>query len=104
MEEIGQANERKIYYISVHRTRDWADQLPHENWLVLPIVNDKNEELLEKVARACLDKKVGYFCSVGQECEWAHDWFDNLILSNRISKGLPIAYATVHFYEKTAVP
>ncbi len=31
-----------------------------------------------------------YVCTVGQECEWAHDWFDETILVNRINKKLPI--------------
>lgn len=91
MDNIGQIDNKKIYYLSVNKTADWADKLPDKNWLVVPICDNRDTELLDKFAHACLDKNVLYVCAVGQECEWAHDWFDETVLVNRINKKLPIS-------------
>jgi hypothetical protein len=91
MDIIGNINERLIYYLSVEKTTDWADKLPNKNWLVVPICDRRDTALIDKVVQACLDKNVLYVCAIGQECEWAHDWFDETILTNRINKKLPIS-------------
>jgi len=91
LDTIGQIDDRKIYYLSVYETANWADKLPDKNWLVIPICDRRDADMLDKVAKVCLDKNVLYVCTVGEECEWAHDWFDETILLNRIDKKLPIS-------------
>lgn len=91
MDNIGQIDDKEIFYLSVKQTADWVDKLPAKNWLVLPICDNRDTKLFDEVAQACLDQKVLYVCTVGQECEWAHDWFDETILSNRINNKLPIS-------------
>jgi hypothetical protein len=91
MNNIGQINDRQIIYLSIKETVNWADLLPSGNWLVLPISDTRDKELLDKIANACLDNKVNYICTVGPECEWIHDWFDQTIFVRRIENGQPIS-------------
>jgi hypothetical protein len=91
MNKIGQAKStnRDVYYIST-KTDNWTNFLPTNNWLALPICDHRDTELLDKVAHSCLDNNVTYICTVGQECELTHDWFDETILERRIKSGQPV--------------
>ena len=84
MDKLGHArtSEREVFYLST-TTENWYDLLPMENWLVLPIVEKKDVELWSNVAKACLDNQVTYVCTIGNECEQLHDWFDETILVRR---------------------
>ncbi len=92
MIKIGTADttNREIFYLSTHDD-NWTDFLPSQNWLAFLIVEGKNDSLLDKVAYACLSRNVNYVCTVGQECEYAHDWFDETIVARKIELGQSIA-------------
>ncbi len=91
MEKIGQIEDRKIYYLSVNETENWVDKLPNNNWLVAVICDKRDAKLLEQVTKSCLEKGVLYVCTMGQECEWAHDYFDEMVFIYRLNKKLPIS-------------
>jgi hypothetical protein len=65
---------------------DWLDNLPTENWLVFPIGNDKDLEGYSKFADKCIDNNVLYVCAAGQNGEFIHDIFDELIVWKKIEK------------------
>lgn len=87
MIRIGNSNNREIFYINVSTDLDWLNNLPTENWLVFPIGNDKDIEAYSKLADKCTDNNVLYVCSAGQNGEFIHDIFDELIVWKRIEKG-----------------
>ena len=85
---ISKTNNREVYYISTS-TVEWYDLLPDDNWLVLPIVDRKETELINFISNACLKRNVRYICTLGKECEYVHDSFDETILIRRIKNNLP---------------
>ena len=87
MNTIGFSNNRLIFYFSIQKTKNWIDYLPTENWLVMPICNNKDRDLIDSVAHACIDRNVEYMCAVGKECEWVHDWFDEIIVERILKIG-----------------
>ena len=99
MEKLGQANNRQVYYLSVVNRANWAGLLPSDTWLAIPIADNKDKRLIGEIAHACLENKVTYICSLGKECEWVHDWFDEAILLRRIKLGLPISLPDDFEYE-----
>lgn len=91
MDTLGEINEREILYLPIRQTNKWVDNVPKGNWLAVTICDTKDKELLDKVTNTCLDNNVNYICTLGQECEWIHDWFDETILLRRIKNGQPIS-------------
>ena len=61
----------------------WENELPTENWLVIPFGHTKDVKLISRLANVCLDKKVNYACTIGQTCELIHDIFDEEIVSRK---------------------
>ena len=64
--------------------------MPNDNWLVLPIGNERDYNLIKTISRVCIDKNVNYLCALGQACKMIHDIFDETIIEKRIEKGLSI--------------
>lgn len=86
MDKIGEHNDRQVFYISTKEI-DWADHLPTENWLVLPIGDNNDLELIRSIAKKCLEKNVSYICASGQQSSLIHDTFDHFIIQNKIDNG-----------------
>lgn len=61
------------------------------NWLALPILNQPDKSLAERIARACLDNDVAYICTLGTACEMLHDWIDEAVLVAKIKVGDPVS-------------
>jgi hypothetical protein len=91
MRHLGQKNDRQLIYLRT-ATDDWKKNLPTSNWLVLPIAHQRDKELVKEVTYTCLNNGVKYVCTLGQECEFIHDFFDELIVNNRIDKGLSVEH------------
>lgn len=98
MEELGEINARKMTYVHIH-TGNWKNNLPTNNWLVLPIGHVKDRMRIEEVIDACLDKGVKYVCALGQECEFIHDVFDDSIVEKRIREGKSVEREADFEYE-----
>ncbi|MFD1145501.1 hypothetical protein ACFQ4C_30525 [Larkinella insperata] len=90
MNLLGAVNEREVYYFQLPNNGNWFDFLPFNNWLVIPISNERDEHLINVVAEKCLEKKVTYICTTGKDCEYVHDIFDETIVINRLTDGLPV--------------
>ena len=98
MRNLGQINERQIIYLQT-ATDNWKKGLPTSNWLALPIGHKRDKELIAEITDACLNSGVNYVCTLGQECEFIHDLFDDSIVDKRIEKGLSVASEDDFEYE-----
>jgi len=85
MLEIGQVNERQIFYIKVRTERNWFDELPYGNWIAFTVADLNDKELLVAAVPRCIDRLVAYTCSAGQLAAYTEDLFDEEI-SNRVIK------------------
>lgn len=58
----------------------------------MPILNTPDKVQAERIARACLDHKAVYVCTLGSSCEMLHDWIDQTDVMDKVDaemKGLP---------------
>jgi len=91
MKLLGSSNGRSFYHVDGRASTEWENELPMTNWLALPILNEPEKVLAERIARACLDKDVAYICSLGSACEMLHDWIDDQVLIDKIKVGAPVS-------------
>lgn len=90
--------EREIYYSSTNH-QNWEKDLPIDNWLLVAISDQVDEQLWEQVTEASLNHHVSYICTAVQECEKLHDWFDENILIRRFNMGLSTDHENDFEYE-----
>jgi hypothetical protein len=98
MIDLGQKNDRRLIYLQT-KSNNWKENLPTSNWLVLPIGHNRDKELITDLTDICLDNGVTYVCTLGQECEFIHDFFDDSIVEKRIEKGLSVSSEEDFEYE-----
>lgn len=89
MVDLGQKNERQLIYLRT-KTDNWKNELPKSGWLVLAIGHKRDEKLIAVIIDSCLDNGVKYVCTLGQECEFIHDRFDDSVVMRRINNGLSV--------------
>lgn len=89
MVDLGQKNKRQLIYLRT-KTDNWKKELPKSGWLVLPIGHKRDEKLIVDIIDSCLDNGVKYVCTLGQECEFIHDRFDDSVVMRRINNGLSV--------------
>lgn len=90
--------DREVYYLNTINS-NWEKDLPIDNWLVLAVADQVDEQLWEHLAEMCLNHHVVYICALGKECEKLHDWFDERILIRRLNMGLPTDHENDFEYE-----
>jgi hypothetical protein len=98
MRDLGQKNDRRLIYIQT-KSADWRQNLPTSNWLVLPIGHNRDKGLITDITDNCLNNGVKYVCTLGKECEFIHDFFDDSIVDKRIEKGLSVSSEDDFEYE-----
>jgi hypothetical protein len=98
MRDLGQKNERQLIYLRT-KLDNWKANLPSSNWLVLPIGHNRDKELINDITDTCLNNGVKYVCTLGQECEFIHDFFDDSIVMKRIDNGLSVEHEDDFEYE-----
>ena len=87
MELLGQINDREILYLKFRGEQNSFENLPTENWLAVPIGQDKNVELYSRLANKCIDNNVSFMCALGQSGELIHDIFDEEVVPRKIAGG-----------------
>lgn len=87
MEILAQINGRQVHYLWINQNPGWAEQLPTENWLLIPIGHKPDKEIIAKAAEECLGRGVNYVAALGQACELIHDIFDEEVVLRKIQKG-----------------
>jgi hypothetical protein len=98
MVDLGQINDRQISYIRTNND-GWKNYIPTDSWLALPIGNTKDIKIIKEVTDTCLGKGVNYVCTLGQECEFIHDYFDDSIVNKRIENGQSVSSPDDFEYE-----
>lgn len=87
MDYLGEANLRKIYYLSIIKESDLAScNFLNKNWLALVFSDDngqKNINLLKNIAKKCLQNNVLWICASGKIDKLIHDTFDQEIMDNQ---------------------
>lgn len=91
MKLLGSSNGRMFYHVDGRASSDWENGLPMTNWLALPILDQPDQALAQRIARACLDKDVAYVCALGKAHEVVHLSFDLAIVDDKINAGLSVA-------------
>lgn len=85
MEYLGQVNNRDILYLtSINGLNTIRDILDNWNWLLVAIADNKQEFLLNGLARECLDHKVLYVCGLGEAGSKIDLEFDLEIVNRKI--------------------
>ena len=79
MEEIGIFNDRKLIYQRHALDVNWAKVFPDKNWLLLVVVQGKNQTILNEISCKAIDKNVCYVCCTGEQSERLHDMIDEEI-------------------------
>jgi hypothetical protein len=87
MEILGKIGNRQILYLSTSENPRWYDELPEEQWLLLPIGHESDFKLIDEVVNKCLENDVCYVCAVGHQSELIHDTFDQIIVKRKIDEG-----------------
>lgn len=91
MTELGEINNRKIYYLKHNLEDAWFKNFPKGNWLLFAITDIHLPGLFNEISNFALDNNVVYVCSTGQEAESFHKAIDNVINIRGVEKGyLPI--------------
>ena len=79
MEDLGIVNHRQVFFLSTSHA-SWVSKRPVKNWLALIHCDVRNLDIANAVIRYCLDSNVVFVCTIGKECEWLHDCFDEQIV------------------------
>jgi hypothetical protein len=87
LELLGQINDREIFYTSFREDQNLFENLRNENWLAVPIGQDKDIHLYSRLADNCIDNNVSYICALGQSSELIHDIFDEEVVARKIAAG-----------------
>lgn len=51
---------------------------------------------MDEIANSAIDKKVAFVCTLGEEAEWMHDWFDEIIVSRSLAGSAEEPVTTFH--------
>ena len=97
MEQLGFVFERPLFYCKGLYNLD-ATLL--SNWVLFSVVDEKNDSLSNKLIETCLTNNVGYICSAGNQAEYIHDCFDEVIAF----KAAPFQLATAIEYTLSNMP
>ena len=73
MKKITKLSNRTIWYSN---DPNEIDSHNLKNWLFLPIVDDLELDVLNKIAMAALAKQATYASCLGKQCEKLHDIID----------------------------
>ena len=82
-------NNRKISITTYSTQKPWLKQLPDQNWLCILVVDDTPRRYLEEVLPKLLLKNVCWLCTVGRQCELAHDLMDEEIVYQEVVASEP---------------
>ncbi|HRF80406.1 MAG TPA: hypothetical protein PL070_10010 [Flavobacteriales bacterium] len=85
---LGVSNGRKLFYLKGLVQDHWEDSLPGSTWVALPILDTADKDQADRIARACLDHKAVYVCTLGSSCEMLHDRIDDMNIMDTVNAEL----------------
>ena len=84
MDHLGTINGREIYYSNVRKDVQWAAQLPAKHWVLFLFTSEPDRDLVNNIAVACMDNRLGYLCAAGHWASYAEDVFDEEYLMRKV--------------------
>jgi hypothetical protein len=73
-------NQISIPLAEYRADKNWLAELPTQDWLCILIINEKHCPYLDEILPKLLLRNVAWFCTIGSQCEWAHDLLDEEIV------------------------
>jgi hypothetical protein len=77
-------NDREIIFVIYSTERNWAKELPKENWLCILVDNDRPRHYIDEVIAKIINNDVCWVLTVGQSCELTHDLIDEEIVFRQV--------------------
>lgn len=77
-------NQRAVSLVEYRTDKNWLAELPTKDWLCVLIINDKHRRYLEEILPKLLLRNVAWVCTLGSQCEWAHDLLDEEIVFREV--------------------
>lgn len=71
--------DRSINYTQDHDLAKLSKYLPKENWCLIIIANEKEQDKFVELISISIDSNVGYICGIGIQQELIHDLADEVI-------------------------
>ena len=72
-------NNREIRVVKYSTEKNWLQELPSQNWLCVLCVNNTARNYLDEVFSKIIIRDVSWVCTIGEQCELAHDLLDEEI-------------------------
>jgi hypothetical protein len=79
MIEPMQINDREIRLVQYSTETNWLKELPSQNWLCILCAEETPRRYLDEVIPKVITQDVCYVCTIGGQCEFVHDLFDEEI-------------------------
>jgi hypothetical protein len=78
-------NQRTVSLVEYRTDKDWLAELPTQDWLCILVINEKHRVYLDELLPKLLLRNVAWVCTIGRECEWAHDLLDEEIVVREVA-------------------
>jgi len=66
---------RTLYYSTIQD--DWLKILPKDNWCLIIISNNDNEQVIDKIISESISNNVAYICGIGKKHDYIHNQADS---------------------------
>jgi hypothetical protein len=77
-------NQRTVSLVEYRTDKNWLAELPTQDWLCILLINEQHRLYLEDVLPKLLLRNVAWVCTIGYQCEWAHDLLDEEIVLREV--------------------
>ncbi len=77
-------NNRELIYITYSTEKNWAINLPKNNWLCILVDNDRPRQYFDEVISKIIQNNVCRVLTVGHSCELIHDLVDEEIVFRQV--------------------
>ena len=84
MKILTKIHDRDVKYVEFNTTANWVAHFPNENWVLVIIADNRNQNYFDEIIRKAIDRNVIWISSVGKQQELIHDISDEEILIREI--------------------
>lgn len=75
---------RKISFVEFDTAKNWIANFPNENWCLIIIADEKEQNYFDEIIRKSIDRNVGYVCGVGKQHDLIHEMADEEIVFREV--------------------
>ena len=72
-------SDREIRVVNYSTEKNWLQELPSQDWLCILCVHNTARNYLGEVFSKIILRDVSWVCTIGEQCELAHDLLDEEI-------------------------